>query len=188
MTQPELELTPPAEPRAKQPLEALPHSRPGGVAGLLELLVDRSGEEDLYHISDDLLLEADDLLPIIQATTLLGFATAREGDIAITPAGRAYVNADIHERKVLFRKAMLERVGLLRHMQSTLASKSDHSMPVEFFRDLLDERFGEEEVQQQIQTALDWGRYGDIFTYDADADRLTLIEPDSQDARSVPLH
>ena len=66
----------------------LPHARPGGIAGLLELLVDRGGEEDMYHVAEDLLLEVDDLLPIIDAATLLGFATAREGDVDITPHGR----------------------------------------------------------------------------------------------------
>lgn len=188
MTQPELELAPPAEPRKKPRFEALPHSRPGGVAGLLELLADRNGEEDLYHISEDLLLEVDDLLPIIQAATLLGFATARQGDVAITAEGRAYADADIRTRKALFREAVLARVGLLQHIQSALACKSDHSMPLEFFRDLLDEHFTGEEVQQQIQTALDWGRYADIFAYDADTDRLHLYEPLAPSARSVPLH
>ena len=107
MTQPELELAPPAEPsQRKTPrFQKLPHSRPGGVAGMLELLIDRNGEEDMYHVAEDLLLEVDDLLPILQAATLLGFATAREGDVAITPEGRSYAEADIPTRKALFQKS-----------------------------------------------------------------------------------
>ena len=188
MTQPELELAPPAAPREKPPFEPLPHSRPGGVAGMLELLVDRNGEEDLYHISEDLLLEADDLLPIVQAAALLGFATAGRGDVAITPEGRAFAEADVHARKVLFRKAALERVSLLRHMQAALASKSDQSMPLEFFRGLLGEHFGGDEAQEQLHIALDWGRYADIFTYSTHTHRLHLYEPESRGARGVPLH
>jgi NitT/TauT family transport system ATP-binding protein len=188
MTQPELELAPPTEPRAKPRFEPLPHSRPGGVAGLLELLVDREGKEDMYHLSEDLLLEVDDLLPIIQAANLLGFATAREGDVAITPEGAAFATADIPTRKLLFRDAALQRVGLLRHMQSALACKTDRSMPLEFFRDLLDEYFTHDEVELQLQTALDWGRYADIFTYDPDSDRLCLYEPETQSASGAPLH
>ena len=42
-------------------------------------------------------------------------------------------------------------------------------MPLEFFRDLLQKHFSDEEAQRQIETALNWGRYGDIFTYDAEA-------------------
>ena len=63
----------------------LPHTRPGSIAGLLELLIDHGGEEDLYHVAEQLLLEVDDLLPIVEGATLLGFATAHEGDVKITP-------------------------------------------------------------------------------------------------------
>jgi NitT/TauT family transport system ATP-binding protein len=192
MTQPELELAPPADPtqRKKAGFQALPHSRPGGVAGLLELLVDRNGEEDMYHVSEDLLLEVDDLLPILQATTLLGFATVREGDVAITPEGRAYAEADIPTRKSLFQKAALERVTLLQQIRSALVSKSDHSMPLEFFKDLLDEHVSTAEADAQMETALDWGRYADIFTYDSENDRLRLFHQDESSApkSGVALH
>ena len=42
----------------------LPHARPGGIAGLLEILLDRGGRDDLYHLASELLMEVDDLLPI----------------------------------------------------------------------------------------------------------------------------
>src|ERR1039457_7215528 len=103
----------------------------------------------MYHVSEDLLLEVDDLLPILQATTLLGFATVREGDVAITPEGRAYAEADIPTRKSLFQKAALERVTLLQQIRSALVSKSDHSMPLEFFKDLLDEHVSTAEADAQ---------------------------------------
>jgi NitT/TauT family transport system ATP-binding protein len=62
-------------------------------------------------------------------------------------------------------------------MNSALASKSDHTMPLEFFRDILQEHFPDEEVQRQIDTALNWGRYGDIFTYASESDRLQKPSP-----------
>src|SRR5208283_4540242 len=61
MTQPQLELAPPSQTEHKEKAAAqmLPHSRPGGIGGLLELLDDRGGEEDMYHIAEELLLEVD---------------------------------------------------------------------------------------------------------------------------------
>jgi len=67
-------------------------------------------------------------------------------------------------------------VPRLRHIQSALRSKADHTLPAEFFRDILDERFDEKEAEQQFQTALDWGRYAEIFEFDPATDRLTLHE------------
>jgi len=92
MTQPDLELAPPV--RREQPARArfqrLPHAKPGGMAGLLEFLNDRGGQEDLYHLADELLMEVDDLFPIVEEAVLLGFAQSREGDVEITPAGKAF--------------------------------------------------------------------------------------------------
>jgi len=192
MTQPELKLAPPvaAESRPKAPFQMLPHARPGGITGLLELLIDRGGEEDMYHVAANLQLEVDDLLPIIEAATLLGFATAHEGDVAITPQGKAFAEADIPAQKRLFREAALAHVTLLQQMRTALENKSDHTMPLEFFHDLLDEHFSESDTQKQVQTALSWGRYGEIFTYDQEKDRLRFDPADHREnpPRSVPLH
>jgi len=179
MTQPQLELAPPAvvgRP-ARPPLAPLPHARPGGIAGLLELLLGSGGEEDMYHVADDLLLELDDLLPIIEAAVLLGFAETREGDVKITPQGREFAEADIQRRKDLFRQALLSRPTFLATIDSALHQKPDHSMPLEFFRDLLDEHFSQQDVQSQIDTALNWGRYAEIFSYDPETDTLSLHSP-----------
>ena len=180
MTQPELELAPPTKGGHKEKAAAqmLPHSRPGGVGGLLELLNDRGGEEDTYHIAEDLLLEIDDLLPILDAATLLGFAEVNEGDVRVTEQGRAYAEADIPTRKEIFREASLQHASLLQQMCSALEKKSNHTMPLEFFRDLLDERFAQVEVDRQIETALLWGRYAEIFTYDPETDQLHLHQAD----------
>ena len=176
MTQPRLELAPPmpGEAAAKPAWQMLPHTRPGSIAGLLELLVDHGGEEDLYHVAEELLLEVDDLLPILEGAALLDFATVREGDVKTTPEGRAFAAAEIANRKSLFRDAALARVTLLQKMKSALESRSDHVMPLEFFHDILDEHFTEPEVEKQIETALSWGRYAEIFSYDAESGNLRL--------------
>ena len=177
MTEPDKEAEPPAPGRpAKPPYKMLPHARPGGIGGLLELLNDRGGKEDLYHVAEELRMEVDDLLPIVEAATLLGFGKLEKGDLEITSAGKQFAEGDIATRKVLFREAALARVPLLQQIYTALASKSDHTMPLEFFRDILDEHFGRDEVQRQIDTALDWGRYADIFTFDSESDRLMLYQ------------
>jgi len=178
MTQPQLEPAPlsAAGRPAKAPSQMLPHARPGGIAGLLEILGDRGGKEDLYHLAEELLMDVEDLLPILEAATLLGFARSAKGDVEITPEGKAFVQADISARKLLFREAALANVTLLQQINNGLKSKLDHAMPLEFFRDLLEEHFSQDEAQKQIETALNWGRYGEIFTYDSESDRLRLHE------------
>jgi len=177
ITQPQLEAGPLAEPAAKVPYPMLPHARPGGIAGLLELLNDHGGREDLYRVAEELRMEVDDLLPIVEGTTLLSFAKSDKGDLEITPSGKAFAEADIATRRALFREAALASVRLLQQINGALLSKSDHTMPLEFFRDVLEEHFSGIEVQRQLDTVLDWGRYSDLFTYDPATDRLQLDQP-----------
>ena len=176
MTQPQLEPSLPAAAArpAKAPYPMLPHARPGGIAGLLELLNDYGGKDDLFRVADELSLEVDDLLPIIESAALLDFARTEKGDVEITGKGRDFVDADIQTRKALFREAVLAHVPLLQQIRRSLASKSDGAMPLEFFRDILDEHFSEDETQRQLETALNWGRYAEIISYDSESDKLFL--------------
>jgi NitT/TauT family transport system ATP-binding protein len=63
-------------------------------------------------------------------------------------------------------------------------TKPDHRVPDEFIRDLLDEYFTEDELQRQLETAITWGRYAELFDYDADEKRFYPSEPEK--AGGVP--
>jgi len=162
--------------------QMLPHAKVGGIAGLLELLRDRGGREDLFRLSEELVMDVEDLLPILEACVLLGYALLTEGDVQITREGVAFADADIQNRKVLFRQASLEHVTILKQIDSILKRKADHSIADEFFHDILDEHFAEDEVQRQFETAMNWGRYAEIFDYDRETGRLTQAEPPAPEA------
>jgi len=157
--------------------QMLPHARVGGIAGLLELLRDREGREDLFRLSEELVMDVEDLLPILEACVLLGFALLKEGEVQITPHGIEFADADIQRRKVLFRQGALENVTILKQIDSILKRKADHSINDEFFHDILDEHFAQDEVQRQFETALNWGRYAEIFDYDREKNLLIQAEP-----------
>lgn len=64
---------------------------------------------------------------------------------------------------------------LLRQIVRAIEAKSDRTVPEEFFRDMLDEQFSEEETLLQLETAINWGRYAELF--DFDASRRRFIQP-----------
>jgi len=182
MTQPTLDLKTARVPGVeKQPQRALPHARPGSVAGLVELIHDRGGKEDLYRIADDLRMEVDDLLPVVEAAALLDFVKSERGDVENTPAGEEFALADIVTRKALFRRAALAHVTLLQQIARALDAKSDHAMPLEFFRDALEKHFSDQEAERQLETAINWGRYADMFGYDSESDTLHVEMPADKD-------
>ena len=154
--------------------QMLPHARPGGIAGLLEFLIDHGGKADIYRLADDLAFEIDDLLPIVDAASLLGFLQVTEGDAAITNLGHEFANAEILRQKEIFREAAIKNVLLLRQIIRALEAKSDGTVSEEFFHDMLDEQFSEEETQRQLETAINWGRYAELFDFDAARRRFEI--------------
>jgi NitT/TauT family transport system ATP-binding protein len=109
---------------------------------------------------------------------MLGFVRVEEGDASITPSGREYAESEILKQKQLFRKAALENILLLRQIVRALETKADHSLPEEFFHDILDEQFSEDETIRQLETAINWGRFAELFDFDASRRRFVLPEPE----------
>jgi len=155
--------------------KALPHARVGGISGLLELIVDQ-GTIDIPRLSERLQLAVDDLLPILDAAVLLGFAEVSQGDVQLKEIGRDFATTTILRSKDLFRQQALAHVPVLNSIVETLRGKRSGSMRADFFLDLWDEHFPHAEAERQFATAVDWGRYAELFEYDASENRLYLPE------------
>ena len=152
----------------------LPHARSGGISGLLEILDSRGGAEDLPALAEDLRLEVDDLLPAVDAAVMLGFAMVAEGDVMLTAIGREFANAEVHRSHEIFREQVLDRVPLMQALLAMCESKPDGRISKDFVLDILDEHFSAAEAERQFDTLVDWGRYAQLFEYDADEERLYL--------------
>jgi NitT/TauT family transport system ATP-binding protein len=156
----------------------LPHVRTGTISGLLELLVETAeGKQDVARLAERFAMPMDDLLGILDATQLLEFATIDAGKVAVTPLGRDFATTTILRSKDLFRAQVLRRAPIVATMAKTLEEKEDKSMRSDFFLDILDEYYPAEEAKRQFATAIDWGRYAELFEYDAGEERLTLSDP-----------
>jgi NitT/TauT family transport system ATP-binding protein len=158
----------------------LPYVSPGGLSGLLEILAARGGRDGLAEIAYDLSFEVDDLLPLTDAAILLGLATIEGSDIAITSAGKEFASADILTSKQLFARHAARRAPLVRAITQALAATEDHTLREGFFLDVLRRGFSPQEARNQLETAIDWGRYAELYDYDRDGEELTL-EPGAQD-------
>jgi NitT/TauT family transport system ATP-binding protein len=184
MTNPDaaVEETPTATAKPVKRFPMLPHARSGGISGLLEIIHDRGGREDLSQLANDLQLEIDDLMPAVDASALLGFAAITQGDVIITDTGTEFATAGIHRSHEIFKEQLLSRVPLSATVLRVLEEKRNGRIGKEFLLDILDEHFSDEEAENQFQTLIDWGRYAHLFEYDADEERLNLADPEMDGA------
>jgi NitT/TauT family transport system ATP-binding protein len=72
--------------------------------GLLEVLEDFKGRVDVAKVADDLILELDDLLPVVDAAELLSFIKVDSGDLILTETGREFLLKGPKARKKLLKK------------------------------------------------------------------------------------
>jgi NitT/TauT family transport system ATP-binding protein len=154
--------------------EPLPHAPLGMVLGLLDHLRDApGGREDLYKLGGPLGLKLDGLLPVTEAAKRLGLVTIASGDIELTDEGRALASAEEPTRKKRLARR-LQGLPLIAEIRKALEKGEAHRVPRRAFLDRLTEHFSPPEAERQLQTALDWARYGEVFDFDPDAEEFVL--------------
>ncbi|MFJ8650177.1 AAA-associated domain-containing protein [Streptomyces sp. NPDC093546] len=151
-------------------------TRPGDGAGV-KMLLHRGGSSDLADLADDLGLEIDDILPLVDALDLLGFAKVSDGDLLLTDTGTAFAGADVQQSKTIFAEAALG-APLIRLITTSLRQNRDGTLRAGFFRDVLAHHFTSEQVTRQLETATDWGRYAELYSYDAEPREYRLVDSD----------
>lgn len=121
---------------------------------------------DLPELADTMQMDADDLLPIVEALELLDFARVSGRTIALTRHGEAFSEADIQRRKVIFGEHLLKRVPLAGHIRRVLDERPSQRAPESRFLRELEDYLTEDEAERVLSVIVDWGRYAELFAYD----------------------
>jgi NitT/TauT family transport system ATP-binding protein len=172
------------EPKPEQRYQSLPSVRIGSIAGLVEILEDRP-QTDLYRLGQELQLEVDEILPIVDAAKLMNFIELSEGDISLTPDGRKFITGGIDERKQLVRSKLLERIRVVQQIYRLLQAKRNQHIPEELVLDILENHFSPQEAERQLKTAIDWGRYAEIYSYDEPSGQIFLEQAITEKAIAI---
>jgi NitT/TauT family transport system ATP-binding protein len=169
----------PAPEPAAAAFAMLQHVSSNGLSGLIEAVAAAPyhGRADLPVIASDLMMEIDDLFPVVEALVLLHFAEAEGGDIRLTEQGLAFANAELHERKRIFARNLLQYVPFAAHLRRVLDERASHEAPRSRFLDELEDHMSPEAAEETLRTIISWGRYGEVFAYDDSNLRFSLENP-----------
>jgi NitT/TauT family transport system ATP-binding protein len=155
----------------------LPDVEPSELSGLIETMKSFEERIDLPELADELMMNIDDLFPILETLEILGFAKVSAGDIQLSDLGKQFSEADLQERKQLFAQRLLEKVPLARYIRRVLDEKVGHRVSEERFLSKLEDYLSEKEADRVLRTMIDWGRYAEIFAYDFNTGILSLENP-----------
>lgn len=160
--------------------DRLPQADIAHMEGILELLAEEPfhGRADLPKIAEETELTDAELLEVLNALLLLGFAYLTNGDILMTELGGRYVKASNTERQDIFGKQLLEHVPLIAYICHGLQQDKSGDLPEDLFLKLLRFTLSEEEAERALRMAIEWGRYGDLFEYNFNTGVIQLPKED----------
>lgn len=148
---------------------AYPKASPTEMLGLLVLLNDHKGEEDIARLGDDLDLEIDEILPSLEFAELLGLVAVKDGRATLTPGGRELLATGIRERKTILRER-LRTTTLFKTLLGALESAPERRLTEDQVNRLIE--FTSAPADALVQNIINWGRYAELFRYDSDAHTL----------------
>lgn len=142
-----------------------PKSTPTETLGLLVLLNQHKGSEEIARMADDLDLEIDEILPSLEFTQVLGLVKVGDGRATFTDLGRKFIAGSILERKALLRD-QLRRTTLFKTLLRAIENSPERSLTDEDVGQIL--AFTPAEADEAIQNIVNWGRYTELVRYDSD--------------------
>lgn len=154
-------------------VEPLPHSSISTILGLLEVLDDHGGREDIYKLARELNYEFGDLLTVLKAAEMVGFVHTPGGDVEIVELGRKILKSDINTRKKIFGD-QIKRLKLFSHLSRMLHKSEENKIDKETVLQELARLLPHEHPEQVFKTLVDWSRYAELFGYNQDTEQLYL--------------
>ncbi|MDQ2890667.1 MAG: nitrate/sulfonate/bicarbonate ABC transporter ATP-binding protein [Gemmatimonadota bacterium] len=158
--------------------QVLPDVGIDDLTGFVQYLSSIGGRANVHDLARDLQLRSDDVLAIVEASDLLGFADLQDRAVVITQPGTEFADADLDVEKAMFRHYALAHVSLLRHIVRELDAAPSATLDSDRLMEELEEAFSGGEARRQFETVVDWGRYAELFSYD-DASGELRLDPET---------
>ena len=143
------------------------------VVGLVKVVEDVGGREDVYRLAREVNYEFGQILQVIKAAEILGLVDTPGGDVMVTDLGRKVLKSSILKRKELIREQIRKLPifgNVLQMLQRTEEGRADRDVFLEAFALFLPE----EDSERLLETVIDWGRYAELVGYNDDSEEVYL--------------
>jgi len=164
-----------SETTAKPPLriEPMPNVNVGEIAGLLERVDAAGGKTDVFDLSVEIGKEFGKVLALVKAAELLDFVETPKHTVVMTVLGKQFLDAKVNERKRLINQ-QLRRLHLFQNVYELLRSQENVTVDEDLVLEELAVWLPTERPQTMFKTIVRWGRYAELFGYNADERKLYL--------------
>ncbi len=157
-------------------LEPLPKVNLGEIFGLMEIVRDNGGQMDVFRLDGLTDYDFGHTLGVVKAGEMLEFLETPRNRVKLTPLGSQFLDADINERKRLFRQ-QLQSLSVFRFLVQILTEAKEHRLSHEIVEEELVVRLPTEDLEKLIKTIIQWGRFGELIGFSPEESTFFLDAP-----------
>jgi len=162
----------PATPAARR-IEPLPYVSSSQIIGLLEILDRLKGSVDVFDLAARIGRDFGSTIAVVKAAELLDFVDTPKQNVVFTETGKKFLAGDINERKLLFRQQLLT-LRLFEIISDMLKRTENLVLEEDIVLDQLAIVLPNEDTEKLFEVLVGWGRYGELFGFNADEKMLYL--------------
>jgi NitT/TauT family transport system ATP-binding protein len=172
------EEAPTSVPVAGIPLPSpLPAVNLGHIFGLMEIVRDHGGQMEVFKLDSLTDYDFGHTIAVVKAGELLDFLDTPKNQVILTDVGRRFLDGDINVRKKMFGEQIMT-LGTFQFIKQLLLEARGHRLSKEIIEEELAVRLTTEDVEKVFNTVVGWGRFAEVFNYDATSEELFLDEPE----------
>lgn len=153
----------------------LPPTGLSKVLGLLEILDDHGGREDIYKLARELRDSFGELIIIIKAAEILELVETPGGDLVLLPLGKQVIELPVNEKKKII-SHQVAKLPLIDHMVKFLRNRDNHEATRTEVIEELARALPTERPKPQFDALVNWGRYSELMTFSRDEDVIRLSD------------
>ncbi|MDE1170821.1 MAG: nitrate/sulfonate/bicarbonate ABC transporter ATP-binding protein [Verrucomicrobium sp.] len=155
------------------PVSPLPRALLSEVQGLLTLLGDVP--EDIYDLSCQIGKDFGATLVVVKAAELLGFVDTPGHDVVLTALGKRFNALDTQEKTDLLQE-QIRKVKIFELVLRLIDASPEKVIDEDQVVERLGAIFPHEKPRILWKTILNWGRFAELFSYDAHARQVRRFE------------
>ncbi len=149
------------------------------VVGLLEVLGERGGDMDFFALDSLTDYDFGKTLAVVKAAELVGLLQTPGNRVVLTASGKQFLAGDPNARKRILH-ARLEQVPVFRFVAWLLGRVEGKRLPADIVQEELAIRLSPAEpLTGLFRTVANWGRYAELFGYNAKTHEIYLDAPDA---------
>lgn len=143
------------------------------VRGVVKIIKENGGKISIHKLAEESEEDVDDLLPLLEASKLLGFITISKSDIKLTPKAAKLVGGST-------RKIIRESLSGIEPFKSAIKALSGGSKTTTELFEYLKEnkvfpREGDHSSETLLKLLLSWGVRSKLLSYNEEEDAWILL-------------